>query len=623
MPGSSRHKGPGRQQRPGRSFSGGGSGELPPGRDARPGRGGSWARLRVGRRRQWEAEAGAGSLAGKAAPLRPRSHPRSGPPRRSLARLRGPGVRAGQRRRWAGPGRAAGGGRRGAQPASREGRGGRRDPRALQALPFPAPRVRREPSRGRCLYGSRRSPPCARRTSGSGGGHPAGPSLRRALIGQLGASRPLSDAPPSASRAKRGFAAGSATSTESANRGRSRSARPANEGWGGARRTEAAASARCLGDGWAAVGAARSSGRGPSPMAQRRLAEALQLSRDLVIVECGQDQKAWAKEGSCSSRSLTAPQRVPLSKDPHGIYSLGFTPDGGQLAAGFGNGVVQLVDAVAGLAGPSLFPGHHTHHAITAVNFHRLKPELLLAAGADGTITIYDLPSQYPVVSLTEKENEINALDVSRDGSAFATAGKDRHIRLYDSHTNQLFHVMEAPDFMAGDEFTPRSGHSRRIFALRFHPTELHLFLTGGWDNSVKVWDKRVHKGAQGMLSGPHICGPGIDVKGNQVLTGSWVPRNALQMWDLRMARLWQNLPFPGSPTQGEFLYSAQFCAGNMVMAGGSGTCGASLLHAGTGQVVGEIHLPNKPVHVVASAPGGQLVAVAGAGGNLHFAELN
>lgn len=40
---------------------------------------------------------------------------------------------------------------------------------------------------------------------------------------------------------------------------------------------------------------------------------------------------------------------------------------------------------------------------------------------------------------------------------------------------------------MAGDEFTPFSGHSRRIFALRFHPSELHLFLTGGWDNSVKA----------------------------------------------------------------------------------------------------------------------------------------
>lgn len=39
---------------------------------------------------------------------------------------------------------------------------------------------------------------------------------------------------------------------------------------------------------------------------------------------------------------------------------------------------------------------------------------------------------------------------------------------------------------MTGD-VAVTSGHSRRIFALRFHPQENHIFLTGGWDNSVKV----------------------------------------------------------------------------------------------------------------------------------------
>ncbi|XP_062992111.1 uncharacterized protein LOC134404987 [Elgaria multicarinata webbii] len=384
---------------------------------------------------------------------------------------------------------------------------------------------------------------------------------------------------------------------------------------------------------------------------RRRLAEALLLSRELSLAgRCLEKAQERGLEGPPCH--LAAPRRIPLHKDAHGIYSLGFEPSGGQLVAGFGNGAVQarppqgvgtwpvgaalalrglrppfpfasqLVDAATDSPGSSFFPGHRTRHAITAVHFHRAKPGLLLAAGADGVISVYDSLSCSLVASLTEEENEINAMDFCRDGSAFATAGKDRHIRLYDSHTNQLFHIMRAPDFMAGDEFTPHSGHSRRIFALCFHPTELHLFLTGGWDNSVKVWDKRLPKGAQSVISGPHVCGPGIDVKGNQVLTASWVPRNALQLWDLRMSRLWQNLPFPGSPMQGDFLYSAQFCTADVVLAGGSGTSGASLLHTGTGQVVGEILLPNKPVHVVASAPGGLAVAVAGAGGNLHLAEL-
>ncbi|XP_058049348.1 ribosome biogenesis protein WDR12 homolog isoform X2 [Ahaetulla prasina] len=340
-------------------------------------------------------------------------------------------------------------------------------------------------------------------------------------------------------------------------------------------------------------------------------------------------------------------RKVPLGREAHGVYSLCFGASDAQLAAGFGDGAVQvagpgggrpergppppeltqlspqLVDAETGAPGPCLRPGRRPRQAVTALGFHRAKPGLLLAAGADGVVVFYDLRAGSASASLTEEENEIHALDFCRDGSAFATAGKDRHIRLYDSHTHQLVHVVRAPDFMAGDEFTPFSGHSRRIFALRFHPSELHLFLTGGWDNSVKVWDKRVPKGAQSVINGPHICGPGIDIKGEHILTASWVPHNALQLWDLRMSRLWQNVPFPGNPTQGEFLYSAQFCTEDVVVAGGSGTSGAGIIHTGTGQVIREVLLSNKPVHAVASASKGQPVAVAGAGGNLYLAELH
>ncbi|KAM6440349.1 uncharacterized protein PHA67_022569 isoform 5-T5 [Liasis olivaceus] len=360
-----------------------------------------------------------------------------------------------------------------------------------------------------------------------------------------------------------------------------------------------------------------------------------------------------------AAAAAAAARQVPLGREAHGVYSLCFGAGGAQLAAGFGDGAVQLVDAGTGAPGPCLRPGRgrRPRQAVTALGFHRAKPGLLLAAGADGVVVLYDLRAGSAAASLTEEENEIHALDFCRDGSSFATAGKDRHIRLYDSHTHQLAQVVRAPDFMAGDEFTPFSGHSRRIFALRFHPTELHLFLTGGWDNSVKasagpprrpppgpapprpaaararprlaacslcqVWDKRVPKGAQSVINGPHICGPGIDVQGERVLTASWVPRDALQLWDLRMSRLWQNVPFPGNPTQGEFLYSAQFCTEDVVVAGGSGTSGAGIIHAGTGRVIGEILLPNKPVHVVASASKGRPVAVAGAGGNLYLAELH
>ncbi|XP_074872673.1 ribosome biogenesis protein WDR12 homolog [Carettochelys insculpta] len=354
-------------------------------------------------------------------------------------------------------------------------------------------------------------------------------------------------------------------------------------------------------------------------MARRRLERALLEARGGEREEAA----AAAAAGRDPERlRLRLRHQVPLSRDAHGIYSLRFESGGARLAAGFGNGAVQIVNVATGSLAACLFPGHRSRHAVTALAYHPGRPSLLLAVGADGIISLYSVNSGKLLATVTEKENEINAMDFCVDGSIYATAGKDRHIRLYDSHTNQLSHTLQAPDFMTGD-VTTSSGHSRRIFALRFHPGERHVFLTGGWDDCVKIWDKRMAKEAQGVINGPHICGPGLDIQGNRVLTGSWVPRNALQLWDLRTSQLQKNLPFPGGPTQGQFLYAAQFCDKDIVVAGGSGTSGASAIHAGTNQVLGEILLPNKPVQAVAVAPGGRVVAVAGVGGNLHIADLH
>ncbi|XP_075771780.1 THO complex subunit 6 homolog isoform X2 [Pelodiscus sinensis] len=346
-------------------------------------------------------------------------------------------------------------------------------------------------------------------------------------------------------------------------------------------------------------------------MARRRLERALLEARG-----------GEREEGARGPARLRLRQQVPLSRDAHGIYSLRFAPGGARLAAGFGNGAVQIVNVATGSLASSLFPGHRSRHAITALAYHPGRSNLLLAVGADGIISLYSVDSGKLLTTVTEKENEINAMDFCMDGSTYATAGKDRHIRLYDSHTNQLSHILQAPDFMTGD-VTPISGHSRRIFALRFHPGERHVFLTGGWDDCVKIWDKRMTKEAQRVINGPHICGPGLDIRGNHVLTASWVAHNALQLWDLRTSQLQKNLPFPGGPMQGQFLYAARFCDQDVVVAGGSGTSGASAIHAGTNQVLGEIPLPNKPVQAVAVASGGRVVAVAGVGGNLHIADLH
>jgi len=34
---------------------------------------------------------------------------------------------------------------------------------------------------------------------------------------------------------------------------------------------------------------------------------------------------------------------------------------------------------------------------------------------------------------------------------------------------------------------SPESGHGRKVFALKFHPFDDNIFLTGGWDRCIKV----------------------------------------------------------------------------------------------------------------------------------------
>ena len=32
-----------------------------------------------------------------------------------------------------------------------------------------------------------------------------------------------------------------------------------------------------------------------------------------------------------------------------------------------------------------------------------------------------------------------------------------------------------------------QGGHAHRVFAMRYFPDQRHVFVTGGWDNSIKV----------------------------------------------------------------------------------------------------------------------------------------
>ena len=115
--------------------------------------------------------------------------------------------------------------------------------------------------------------------------------------------------------------------------------------------------------------------------------------------------------------------------------------------------------------------------------------------------------------------------------------------------TGELFCLVHGClDGDAGDDAS-FSGHADRVFGLRYLASTADVLVSGGWDNTLRVWDARVADGRSvSTLRGPQVCGDAVDVEpegtgldgsgggdmNNRVLVASWRDRDAVQVWDLR-----------------------------------------------------------------------------------------
>lgn len=123
----------------------------------------------------------------------------------------------------------------------------------------------------------------------------------------------------------------------------------------------------------------------------------------------------------------------------------------------------------------------------------------------------------------------------------------------------------------------PHNSHSNRVYCAKFNkdPAYEHLIYSGGWDQTLVVWDTRVYKPVQNVF-GPYICGDGIATCGMDLLTASWRQNDQLQQWDARNNACqlnetldWDGIKLSGIPC---FLYTCQFSKKHqdMIIAGGS-----------------------------------------------------
>lgn len=117
------------------------------------------------------------------------------------------------------------------------------------------------------------------------------------------------------------------------------------------------------------------------------------------------------------------------------------------------------------------------------------------------------------------------------------------------------------------------NGHSNRIFALKFDDANENVLYSGGWDETIYMWDIRTPN-AIGFIHGPMICGDSLDQRGDILLCGSWREKQNLQIFDLKNMKLRQNLEWKNNKSESEFIYTCKISKfnDNFVIAGTVGS---------------------------------------------------
>lgn len=322
------------------------------------------------------------------------------------------------------------------------------------------------------------------------------------------------------------------------------------------------------------------------------------FSRSTKLSEAPKDDKSHTNSGSLPSFTVNPVAKFGGDHDSQ-VFCVRFSPDSNHLAAGCGDGRIRIYSHKG--QQQYLLGGDRGHSSELPVTCLRWRPTLsggggasetttrnvLLAANADGSVSHWHVTTQKCLYKLEEDGNQVYALDYNPSGTQFATGGRDHKIRIYEEATKTCVSTM----FTGAGQFGAKqtAGHSNRVFAVKFKADDPHVVLSGGWDNTVQIWDTRTGMSERSIF-GPHLAGDALDIHDNQILTGSWRPEKPVELWDFGSGKRIRQVPLLGAP----MVYAAQFHpSGDALAVGGSGSNEARVLDK-----VNNFHSLGPPIHL-------------------------
>lgn len=300
-----------------------------------------------------------------------------------------------------------------------------------------------------------------------------------------------------------------------------------------------------------------------------------------------------------------------FSEYENGIFCMKWSPDGQYLAIGCADGGVRILRGIDGKLAYRLSTSGG-NQPVTSLSWKSSLSNVgssscLITTSSSGCIDIWHIQSSKCIYSINEENNQIFCFDISSDNKYFASAGKDKIIRIYDDETKKLYCSLER-GFMS-----KHVGHSNRIFSLKWKPDDPNILLSGGWDNCVLMWDLR-SKNCFRSIFGPHIAGQTIDIQNDIIVTGSWRIKNTIQLFEFGTGKeiikknklIWNPSPM---------IYSLSYSPSleGVIIAGGTGINTLKIINTNNSQKSDSLQLNNKGgIYSCCWEPKGNTFAFAG-----------
>lgn len=150
--------------------------------------------------------------------------------------------------------------------------------------------------------------------------------------------------------------------------------------------------------------------------------------------------------------------------------------------------------------------------------------------------------------------------------------------------------------------------------------------MSAGWDNTVYFWDLRDGK-SFGSIYGPAVSGDALDIKGHQILTGSWRNKDQLELWDFASRKKISNIEWEtGYNIDNAYVYSCQFSKANddTILAGCSNLNEVKVFdRKRDNKSFGKVSNLSKGVYSVDYANNLDLFGFCGGDGRIHCVSIN